>query len=65
MLYYQSLKINITTSITLVYEWECINKGEDGIFARDIMYQLPASVKTYREEFNSITKDYYHNIYLI
>jgi len=41
------------------------DKGEDGLIASDIMNQLPASVKVYREEFNSITEDYYHNIYLI
>ncbi len=41
------------------------DKGVDGIIASDIMDQLPASLKAYREEFNSITEDYYHNIYLI
>ena len=34
------------------------DKGEDGIIASDIMNQLPASVKAYREEYSSITEDY-------
>ena len=41
------------------------NKGEDGLIASDIMNQLPASMKTYREEFNSTIGDYYHSIYII
>ncbi|MCK4345385.1 MAG: NAD(P)H-hydrate dehydratase, partial [Bacteroidales bacterium] len=41
------------------------DKGEDGLIASDIMDQLPASVKAYREEFNSIIEDYYHSIYII
>ena len=41
------------------------DKGEDGLIASDIMDQLPESVKTYREEFNSITEDYYHSINII
>ena len=41
------------------------DKGEDGIIASDIMDQLPASVKAYREEFNSITEDYYHSINIV
>jgi len=41
------------------------NKGEDGLIASDIMNQLPFSLKTYREEFNSIIEDYYHSIYII
>ena len=40
-------------------------KGEDGLIASDIMDQLPASMKIYREEFNSTIEDYYHSIYLI
>jgi hydroxyethylthiazole kinase-like uncharacterized protein yjeF len=40
-------------------------KGEDGLIAGDIMDQLPASMKAYREEFNSITDHYYHSIYII
>ncbi len=41
------------------------DKGEDGLIAGDIMEQLPASMKAYREEFNSIKEDYYHSIYII
>ena len=41
------------------------NKGEDGLIASDIMNQLPASMKAYREEFNSTIEDYYHSIYII
>ena len=41
------------------------DKGEDGIIASDIMDQLPASLKAYREEFNSITDDYYHSISIV
>jgi len=41
------------------------DKGEDGLIACDIMDQLPASMKTYREEFNSIIEDHYHSIYII
>jgi hydroxyethylthiazole kinase-like uncharacterized protein yjeF len=40
-------------------------KGEDGLIAGDIMDQLPASMKSYREEFHSIVKDFYHSIYVI
>ncbi len=41
------------------------NKGEDGIIAGDIMDQLPASIKLYREEYNSTVEDFYHSIYVI
>ncbi len=41
------------------------NKGEDGLIASDIMNQLPASMKAYREEFNSTIEDYYHSINII
>lgn len=41
------------------------DKGEDGLIASDIMDHLPASMKAYREEFNSIIEDYYHSIYII
>jgi NAD(P)H-hydrate epimerase len=40
-------------------------KGEDGLVASDIMDQLPASLKIYREEFNSIIEDHYHSITII
>jgi len=40
-------------------------KGEDGLIAGDIMDQLPAAMKLYREQFNSIVKDFYHSIYVI
>ena len=40
-------------------------KGEDGLIASDIMDQLPASQKIYREEFDSIIEDHYHSIYII
>ena len=41
------------------------NKGEDGLISSDIMDQLPASMKAYREEFNSTIEDHYHSIYII
>ena len=41
------------------------DKGEDGLIAGDIMDQLPASMKLYREEFNSTVEDFYHSIYVI
>jgi NAD(P)H-hydrate epimerase len=41
------------------------DKGEDGLIASDIMDYLPASMKMYREEFNSMIKDFYHNIFII
>jgi NAD(P)H-hydrate epimerase len=41
------------------------DKGEDGLIASDIMNQLPASLKTYREEFDSIVEHHYHSIYII
>jgi NAD(P)H-hydrate epimerase len=41
------------------------DKGEDGIIASNIMNQLPASMKAYREEFNSITEDYCHSIHIV
>lgn len=41
------------------------DKGEDGLMASDIMNQLPASLKTYRDKFNSIIKDFYNCIHII
>jgi NAD(P)H-hydrate epimerase len=41
------------------------DKGEDGLVAGDIMSQLPASMKAYRENYHSIVKNDYHCIYLI
>jgi hydroxyethylthiazole kinase-like uncharacterized protein yjeF len=41
------------------------NKGEDGLIASDIMNHLSLTMKTYREEFNSISEDFYHSIYVI
>jgi len=41
------------------------DKGEDGLIASDIMDHLPASMKIYREKFNSIVKDFYHNLFII
>ena len=41
------------------------DKGEDGLIASDIMDQLPASLRIYREEFNSVIEDHYHSIYII
>lgn len=40
-------------------------KGEDGLIAGDIMDQLPAAMKLYREEFDSIVRDYYRCIYVV
>ncbi|MBN2611888.1 MAG: NAD(P)H-hydrate dehydratase [Bacteroidales bacterium] len=40
-------------------------KGEDGIIGSDIMEQLPVAMKAMRENFEAITADYYHNIYII
>jgi hydroxyethylthiazole kinase-like uncharacterized protein yjeF len=40
-------------------------KGEDGLIASDIMNHLPLSMKTYREELNSVVEDFYHSIYVI
>jgi len=39
--------------------------GEDGLMVSDILNQLPASLKTYREEFNSIIKDHYNSIHVV
>jgi NAD(P)H-hydrate epimerase len=39
--------------------------GEDGLIADDIMEQLPAAMKTMRENFENITKNYYHSIHVI
>jgi len=39
--------------------------GEDGLMASDIMNQLPASLKTYRDEFYSIIKDHYNSIHIV
>ena len=41
------------------------DKGEDGLLAGDIMDQLPAAMKLYREEFDSVVEDYYHCIYVV
>jgi NAD(P)H-hydrate epimerase len=41
------------------------DKGEDGLISGDIMDQLPASMKLYREEFNSTVEDFYQSIYVI
>jgi hydroxyethylthiazole kinase-like uncharacterized protein yjeF len=41
------------------------NKGEDGLIASNIMNHLPLSMKTYREEFNSVAEDFYQSIYVI
>ena len=41
------------------------NKGEDGLIASDIMNHLPLSMKTCREEFNSVAEDFYQSIYVI
>ncbi len=41
------------------------DKGEDGITAEDIMNYLPLALKTYRENFEEVTKDFYHKINII
>jgi NAD(P)H-hydrate epimerase len=40
-------------------------KGQDGMVAGDIMEYLPYALKAYREDYNSITEEHYHSIYLI
>ena len=40
-------------------------KGEDGLIAGDIMDRLPAAMKAFREEFHSVTEDFYHSIYVV
>lgn len=40
-------------------------KGEDGLIAGDIMEQLPAALRTMREDFESLTKNFYHSIHVI
>jgi len=39
--------------------------GQDGIVASDIMNYLPHAMKMYREQFGTITEDYYHCIHVI
>lgn len=39
-------------------------KGEDGLIAGDIMDKLPAALKAFREEFDAVTGDFYHSIYI-
>jgi NAD(P)H-hydrate epimerase len=41
------------------------DKGEDGLIASDILDYLPASMKMYREDFDSMTKDFYNKIFII
>ncbi|MDB4583947.1 NAD(P)H-hydrate dehydratase [Draconibacterium sp.] len=40
-------------------------KGEDGLIASDIMERLPATMKTMRENFENINKNFYQTIYVI
>jgi NAD(P)H-hydrate epimerase len=41
------------------------DKGEVGLLASDIMDYVPTAMKKYREEFDSISADFYHKIFLI
>jgi hydroxyethylthiazole kinase-like uncharacterized protein yjeF len=41
------------------------DKGEDGITAQDILDFLPLALKTYRENVENITKNFYGSLYIV
>jgi NAD(P)H-hydrate epimerase len=41
------------------------DKGEDGLVAGDILQYLPVALKEYRENYTSITEDFYHSLHVI
>lgn len=42
-----------------------LDRGEDGITARDILNYLPGAVKKYREEYEEIIKNFYESIFTV
>lgn len=40
-------------------------KGEDGITAQDILDFLPPALKKYRRDYDGVTRDFYHSLYVV